>query len=51
MKTLDLAKKHFKKRKMNEMILANLDIDGRREKVSAYIIKGLAYDIILGNPG
>lgn len=30
------------------MTYANLDIDGKKEKAFGYIIKGLAYDIILG---
>ncbi|KAI0996563.1 hypothetical protein K3495_g11619 [Podosphaera aphanis] len=29
---------------------ANFDIDGRREKIFGYVIKNLAYDVILGKP-
>ncbi|KAI1003431.1 hypothetical protein K3495_g4780 [Podosphaera aphanis] len=49
-RSLQLAENDGKERIINEIIYANFDIDGRREKIFGYIFKDLAYDIIFGKP-
>ena len=47
---LQLAKNDLQRQVINEITFIDMDIDGRTEKVWGYIIKNLAYDIILGDP-
>jgi hypothetical protein len=47
---LKLAKDDDRKWSINEVTFADLDFDGRKERVWGYIIKDLAYDLILGKP-
>ncbi|KAI1000299.1 hypothetical protein K3495_g7894 [Podosphaera aphanis] len=49
-RSLQLAENDGKQRVIDEITCAEFDIDGRREKVFGYIIRDLAYDIILGKP-
>lgn len=47
---LKLAKKDSKRRAITETTSVEIDIDGRCELLTGYIIDDLAYDIILGDP-
>ena len=47
---LQLAEKDTQKRQITHITYADFDIDGRKERVWGYIIKNLAYPIILGKP-
>lgn len=47
---LKLAKNDEERRVISEITYAEVDIDGHRERVFGYVIKGLAYPIILGDP-
>ena len=45
-----LAEKDTRKRQITHITYADFDIDGRKERVWGYVIKNLAYPIILGKP-
>lgn len=47
---LHLAENDGKKRTGHYITYADFDFDGRQERIYGYIIKDLAYDIILGKP-
>ncbi|KAI0996391.1 hypothetical protein K3495_g11789 [Podosphaera aphanis] len=47
---LKLAKNEDKQPVINEVTYVDMDIDGRNERLWGYVIQGLAYDMILGDP-
>ena len=47
---LQLAEKDTQTRHITHITYADFDIDGRKERVWGYVIKNLAYPIILGKP-
>ena len=47
---LKLAKNDTQKRHIREITYIDLDIDGRKERVWGYVVKDLAYNLILGKP-
>ena len=51
-KELRLAKKSDKSNKIfvNEICWADVDLDGKLERIYGYVIEGLAHDLILGEP-
>lgn len=49
-KQLKLAKEDEVKREITHLTVADVDIDGRKQQVWGYVIKDLAYDLILGKP-
>jgi hypothetical protein len=49
-KFLKLAKKDIKKRKISFITYANVDIDGYKKRIFGYVIKKLAFPLILGDP-
>jgi hypothetical protein len=49
-KFLKLAKKDMEKRKISFITYANIDIDGYKKRIFEYVIKKLAFSLILGDP-
>jgi hypothetical protein len=49
-KFLKLAEKDIKEKKISFITYANVDIDGYKEKIFGYVIKKLAFFLILGDP-
>jgi hypothetical protein len=47
---LKLAKEDIKERKIFFITYANVDIDGYKKRIFGYVIKKLAFSLILGNP-
>jgi hypothetical protein len=47
---LKLAKKNMEERKIFFITYANVDIDGYKKRIFGYIIKKLAFPLILGDP-
>jgi hypothetical protein len=45
-----LQQKHKKKKKISFITYANVDIDGYKKRIFGYVIKKLAFFLILGNP-
>jgi hypothetical protein len=49
-KFLKFAEKNMEKRKISFITYANVDIDGYKKRIFEYIIKKLAFPLILGDP-
>jgi CTP:phosphocholine cytidylyltransferase-like protein len=49
-KSLKLAEEDMEERKISFITYANVDIDGYKKKIFEYVIKKLAFPLILGNP-
>jgi hypothetical protein len=49
-KSLKLAEKDMKERKISFITYANVDIDGYKKKIFGYVIKKLAFPFILRDP-
>jgi hypothetical protein len=47
---LKLAEEDMEKRKISFITYANVDIDGYKERIFGYVIKKLAFSLILGDP-
>ena len=47
---LQLAEKDTRTRKITHITYADFDIDGRKERIWGYVIRSLAYPVILGKP-
>jgi hypothetical protein len=47
---LKLAEEDIKERKISFITYANVDIDGYKERIFGYVIKKLAFPLILGDP-
>jgi hypothetical protein len=49
-KSLKLAEKNMKERKISFITYANIDINGYKKRIFGYVIKKLAFSFILRNP-
>jgi CTP:phosphocholine cytidylyltransferase-like protein len=49
-KSLKLAEKNMEERKISFITYANVDINGYKKRIFGYVIKKLAFPLILENP-